>query len=298
MTLKESTWVEIRVVVPPEAVDAISGFFFDKGSLGLTESEGKAPDRGDYVLLQAYFDNEPFAKIAATFEEELRRALDMADAGKPRIWVDSLPFGDWAESWKKYFKPRKVGKRLVVAPTWEEYSPTGDELVVRVDPGMAFGTGQHETTSLCMEALEEIVRAGDRVLDVGTGTGILAIAATLLGASGGRGTDIDPEAITAAKENVEANGLSTKIAIDGAELSTITEKFPVVVANILAEALIAMAPELSAKVAPGGALVLSGILAHLAQGVKDAFVAQGFLRIDDRRQGEWVCLIARREASV
>lgn len=289
------TWVEVRVVVPPDAVDPVSSFFFDKGSLGITESEGKDAAHGDHVQLQAYFDSEPFAGFAASFEQELRRALEMADAGTPRIWVDSLPFGDWAESWKKYFKPRKIGKRLVVAPTWEEYTPTGDELVVRVDPGMAFGTGQHETTSLCMEALEELVppRAGGRVLDVGTGTGILAIAAVLLGASSGHGTDIDPEAITAALENVAANGLASRLVIDQATLGTIHETFPIVVANILAEALIEMAPALVPKVAPGGALVLSGILAHLAPGVRAAYQANGLTRIDERTQGEWVCLVAQ-----
>lgn len=295
-SLKDSKWVEVRVVVPPDAVDAVSGFFFDQGSLGITETEGKDPERGPYVLLQAYFDDEPFRAIAAEFEKELRDALTDAGAGSPRIWVDELPFGDWAEGWKKYFKPRRIGKRVIVAPTWEEYSPQGDDVVVRVDPGMAFGTGQHETTSLCLEALEELVKEkpAARVLDVGTGTGILMIAAVLLGAASAHGTDIDPEAITATRENVENNALSAKVTVDAARPSAVPGTFDIVVANILAEALIALAPEIAPKVAPQGALVLSGILAHLADGVVTAYAKEGLSRCDRRQQGEWVCLVVRR----
>lgn len=291
---KSETWVEVRVVVPPEASDAISGFFFEKSSLGITEEEGSDPTRGPFVLLRAYFESAAY-KAEASFEAELRAAIEAAGAGKPRIWVDEIPYGDWAEGWKKYFKPRKLGQKVVVAPTWEEYTPQEGELIVRIDPGMAFGTGQHETTTLCVRALEEAVAAkpGARVLDVGTGSGILALVSVLLGASWAWGVDNDPEAITAANENVEANELSGKVRIDATPLDDVEGRYPIVVANILAEALIAMARPLSARVEPGGTLILSGILAHLGPKVAEAYRALGFPEPETRRDGEWVCLVAR-----
>ncbi len=290
MAFKDKSWVEVRVVVPPAAVDVITGFFFDKGSLGTTEETGTDPTRGEYVLVRAYFE-----KIdRGPFEKELLSALEAAGAPKTRIWVDDLPYGDWAEGWKKYFTPRKVGARVVIAPTWEKYDAKGDEIVVRVDPGMAFGTGQHETTALCLRALEEVVTPGTRVLDVGTGSGILAIAAVLLGAASAHGTDIDVEATAAARENVDANGLAAKVTIDESPLEKLGS-FPVVVANILAETLIDMAAALAAKVDRGGVLVLSGILHHLGPKVAEAYAAHGFPRMETARDGEWVCLVGRRD---
>ena len=298
MGFKNETWIEVRVVVPPDAVDAISGFFFERGSLGLTEEEGKDPQRGAFVLLRAYYESEAFRKDAA-FQDELRAALLQAGAGKARIWVDEVPYGDWAEGWKQYFKPRKVGRRIVVAPTWEAYTPSGDEIVVRIDPGMAFGTGQHETTTLCVQALEDVLprypRA--RVLDVGTGSGILAICAVKLGATSALGTDNDPEAVTAAGENVAVNELGKVVEISGeTNFQKLPGEFPIVVANILAETLIALAPGLKGRLAPGGTLILSGILAHLAQNVTRAYQEIGFGAPDVRRDGEWVCLVIQAPA--
>lgn len=289
---KSEVWMEVRVVVPPAASDAISGFFFEKGSIGITEEEGADPQRGPFVLLRAYFEAAPF-KADASFKTELEEALVTAGAGKPRIWIDEMPYGDWAEGWKQYFKPRKLGHRVVVAPTWEEYAPKGEELVVRIDPGMAFGTGQHETTALCVRALEDVVTPGAKVLDVGTGSGILALVAVLLGAESAWGVDNDPEAVTAANENVDANTLQGRVRIDATPLDDVDGRYPIVVANILAEALIAMARPLSARVEPGGALILSGILAHLGPKVAEAYRGQGFPEPEVRRDGEWVCLVAR-----
>jgi ribosomal protein L11 methyltransferase len=286
--------MEVRVVVPPAAQDAVSSVFFDHGSLGLTEEEGSDPARGPYVLLRGYFEKKTFAEDRDSFEADLKAMLEKSGSGSPRVWIEELPYGDWAEGWKKYFKPRRVGKSLVVAPTWEEFEPAPGDVVLRVDPGMAFGTGQHETTSLCLAALEEHAArfAGARVLDVGTGSGILAIGAVKLGASSAIGIDVDPEAVTAARENVEANGLDGRIEISATPLEKVPGTFPVVVANILAEALIAMAEPLGARVAPGGMIVLSGILHHLGPEVWRAFLARGFERIDEKRDGEWVCLLA------
>ena len=297
MSFKDRSWTEVRVVVPPDAVDAISAFLFDHGSLGTTEEEGKDPTRGSYVLLRAYFDAEPFAAERAAFEKGLGDALARAGAPKTRIWVDEIPYGDWAEGWKRYFKPRRVGKRIVIAPTWEEPEAKPGDVVIRVDPGMAFGTGQHETTSLCLAALEELAPrfAGGRALDVGTGTGILAIAAVKLGAKSALGVDVDPEAVTAAKENVAANGMDASVVeIAATPIAEVPGTYAVVVANILAEVLIELATPIAAKVADGGVLVLSGILAHLAPKVWEAYRAAGMIEIETRRDGEWACLVASR----
>ncbi len=308
IAFKDERWIEVRVIVPPEAVEAVSAFCFDRGSTGITEEtevqgdprERARPGRTDpsgepRILLRIYFAEATYRADTA-LEADLRRALREAGAGSPRVWVDEVAYGNWAEGWKAHFKPRSIGRRLVVAPSWERVEPQEGRVVVRVDPGMAFGTGQHETTSLCLVALEDAIGRADpadglSVLDVGTGSGILAIAAVRLGASRAVGIDNDPEAVAAARENVAENGLEGTVAIDGRPLEAVDGRFPIVVANILAEALIAMAPSLAAKVEPGGALILSGILSHLAGSVADAYRARGFSNPEVRREGEWVCLV-------
>jgi ribosomal protein L11 methyltransferase len=202
---------------------------------------------------------------------------------------------DWGEGWKRHFRPLDVG-RVRVRPSWIETPPPAGAVEVVLDPGMAFGTGTHPTTSLCLAALSDLLgaRPGASVLDVGTGSGLLAIAARKLGAGRVAANDEDPVAIGVARENAARNGAAVELTLDPVE--AIPGTFDVVVANILANVLVALAPALAGKVAPGGALLLSGVLGPQEDEVRAAHVARGLLPVPggDRRDGEWSLVALRR----
>ncbi|HJV34593.1 50S ribosomal protein L11 methyltransferase, partial [Geomonas sp.] len=204
---------------------------------------------------------------------------------------------DWANNWKVHFKPVRIGQRLVIKPTWEEYQKQAADLVIEIDPGMAFGTGAHPTTRMCLESMERICfeacggKLPRRLLDVGTGSGVLSIAGALMGAEEIVAIDIDPEAVRVTEENLALNKI-TSVATSTTPLEKIEGEFGVVVANILAEELVRLAPELIATVAPGGWLILSGILTE-----KEEFVRAGFPElslVENPRDAEWSCLTLRK----
>ncbi|MBU5612081.1 50S ribosomal protein L11 methyltransferase [Geomonas azotofigens] len=205
---------------------------------------------------------------------------------------------DWANNWKVHFKPVRIGNRLVIKPTWEEYQRVEGDLVIQIDPGMAFGTGAHPTTKMCLESLERIAFAAEGgklpnpVLDVGTGSGVLSIAAALLGATEVTAVDIDPEAVRVTQENLELNGVDTVVKASTTDLSQLPGGYAVVVANILAEELVRLSDQLTSRVAPGGWLILSGILTE-----KEEFVRAGFPAlelVENPRELEWSCLTLRK----
>jgi ribosomal protein L11 methyltransferase len=211
--------------------------------------------------------------------------------------VAPVPDEDWGEGWKKHFAPLDVG-RVRVRPSWIETPPPPGAVEVVLDPGMAFGTGSHPTTSLCLAALSELLarRPGATVLDVGTGSGILAIAARKLGAARVAANDDDPRAVEVARENARRNGAAVEVL--GAPLEGIAGTFDLVVANILANTLVALAPAVAEKLAPGGIVLLSGILASQEEEVRLAYQARGLepLPSADRRLGEWSLLALERRA--
>jgi len=207
---------------------------------------------------------------------------------------------DWAEAWKAHFPVLRVGRRIVIKPTWRRHRPGPDEVVVALDPGMAFGTGLHPTTRLCLAALERVADrglvTGARALDVGCGSGILAIAAARLGAASVLGVDTDPIAVEATAANAARNRLTQRIAAREGSLPTGEPPFDVVLANLIAGVLVALARELAAEVAPGGTLVASGIYVDRETEVREAFGAVG-LEVGDRSaEGDWVALEAVRAA--
>ncbi|MDR3709405.1 MAG: 50S ribosomal protein L11 methyltransferase [Capsulimonadaceae bacterium] len=202
----------------------------------------------------------------------------------PAAVVGYIEEDDWANAWKKYFKPTRVGTHLIVTPPWETPELGAGDIPIVIDPGMAFGTGSHATTQLCLMALENLVQTGAKVADIGTGSGILAIAAAKLGASSVWAMDNDPLAARIAGENAIANGVS----ILTGEAMPQQETFDVVVANIIADTLIALAPQLASITAPTGTLVVSGIIDHRARDVQKAFDAAGMAHEVDLKQGEWI----------
>ncbi len=232
------------------------------------------------------------ALLVAWFTE--RVAAEEARAGHGGDLAE-VPDEDWGEGWKKDFKALDVG-RVRVRPSWIDAAPPPGSVEVVLDPGMAFGTGTHPTTSLCLAALSDLLsaRPGASLLDVGTGSGLLAIAARKLGAGRVAANDVDPIAIDVARENAARNGAALELT--GAPVEAIAGTFDVVVANILANVLVALAPTLAARVAPGGVLLLSGILGPQEDEVRRAHVAAGLEPVEggDRRDGEWSLLALRR----
>ena len=204
---------------------------------------------------------------------------------------------DWADSWKQYYKPIKTGDRLVIVPVWETNDPTPDEITVLMDPGMAFGTGTHETTRLCAALLEQYVTPGCTMLDVGCGSGILAICAAKLGASQCFACDIDPQAVKVAVENTQLNDTpNVKCAVS--DLLKQTEKveggYQVAAANIVADVIIRLAPDIGAYLAEDGVLIVSGIIIERAEETVSALNEAGFRVIDDRRENGWYAAAVKR----
>ena len=224
------------------------------------------------------------------------KAADQAGAlGALTLSTGSIREEDWAENWKQYFKPFRVSEHLVVKPTWETWDKQPGDLIIEIDPGMAFGTGTHETTALCIELIERYYRGG-KLLDVGTGSGILAIAAALLGATDVVAVDIDPDAVRVAKENVEKNGLSDRIAVrEGDLLQGLSERFDFAAANILAPVIQMLAAPLTRHLNPGGLFVCSGITEEAAPDVEKALLDAGYEILESKTRGDWHAFAAKKK---
>ena len=253
------------------------------------------------VLVKAYFkDDQTAQETLLLVQEKLREIgrLDLGfDAGSLAVEHTSVHEQDWAENWKKYYKPFRAGRHLVVKPSWESYEPAEGDRVIEIDPGMAFGTGTHETTGMCVELVEKYVRPGDRVIDVGTGTGILAIAARLSGAGETFATDIDHVAVRVADENCRRNGQQVTVR-QGDLLSAVDEgaQFDVAIANIIADVVIALSGQIGAVLRPRGTFICSGIIREREGDVAEALEREGYEICEVRRRGEWVAICSKRKS--
>lgn len=269
----------------PEAVEAVSEILDRVGYNGIAVD---LPQGGGEHLVKAYL---PYDRIARVKVRQVRTALGHLQAfglgpiGTPRL--RRLEEEDWLESWKASFTPMRIG-RFLICPTWAEQTDPGDDIVVELDPGMAFGTGLHPTTRQCLETLSRIELAGRSLLDVGTGSGILAIAAGKRGAGPIVATDVDELAVRAARENCARNGVSA-VVLEGSA-ANVEGAFDVVVANIVAATLQTIAPDLRARLAPRGTLVVAGIIAEKEGATVDALRLAVAAR--DQRD-DWVSLVLR-----
>lgn len=245
------------------------------------------------AAVSIFVPEEKSLSDAVAFIKERLAAL-MIDA---KIQLEGLDEEDWANEWKKYYHPIHIGKSIVVRPPWEKYEAKPEETVIIMDPGMAFGTGTHETTRLCLSALEKYIVKGDRVLDVGTGSGILAIAASLMGAELVCSYDIDPVAVKVAKDNYDVNGCSN-VECGVSDLLASAKKqqggYDLVLANIVADIILRMLPQLYAFVHAGTRVVTSGIIVEQSDRVKTAFLENGYCLIDTMTENDWVSFVFRK----
>jgi ribosomal protein L11 methyltransferase len=303
------SWVEMVCEVPSELADIVADYLTGISSGGVCvenlDVDAFSLDEirhSPTTSVKAYFaagdDIEALLAETGAFLDGLAARHPGLVLGKPSL--SKVRSEDWSSSWKAHFKPVRVGRRLLVVPSWEEPHARPDDIVLRLDPGMAFGTGGHETTRLCLELLERIMDGmpltlSPAVLDLGTGSGILAMAAVRLGAGRVRAVDIDPQAVEVARENLAANGMEQLVECSTTPLEALTESYDVILANILAEELVRLAPNLVERLAPGGMLILSGILAEKEGLVQRGFAPHPLEYRETVTNGEWVAILYQRK---
>ncbi|WP_219836286.1 50S ribosomal protein L11 methyltransferase [Paenibacillus sp. R14(2021)] len=323
-------WHELTISTTEEAIEMISNFLheLDADGVSIEESgtlnkqrdtslgqwyehplndipEGQAVIKGYFSELDTDID-ALMASLPARIDQLREFDIDPGDYKLSKALVDEE---DWANAWKQYFKPIRVSERLTIKPTWEEYTPSPDERIIELDPGMAFGTGTHPTTALCLRTLESVIKGGEEVIDVGTGSGILAIGAMLLGARKVLALDLDPIAVTSAKENSRLNGLEGDIQVylsdllgvlkkDTADTSSVplnvTVPVDLVVANILAEIILLFLDDVYAALKPGGTYIASGIFKNKEEDVAAGLQAAGFTILDRQRDQDWIAFVAKK----
>lgn len=302
-------WLELTVSVHPEAIESVSELFsqYAPGGVAIEEPIELLDEGQEYrvitgqpVLVHAYLpidgkEEEARQRIA----EGLWHFSSIGEHFVGELQTREVNEEDWANAWKDYFHVTHIGQRLVIRPSWREYTPKSHEVMLTLDPGMAFGTGLHPTTRLCLELVEQYTQQGMRVLDVGTGSGILAIAAAKLGAASVYAIDNSSVAFESATSNVAENGLSDKIQtvlgiLDDAEAQRMAGQYDLVVANIIAHIIGSIAPQLARVVAPTGQLVVSGIIEARLHDALDPLLAEGMEVVDERKIDDWLALVLRK----
>ena len=282
-------WFELSVKVPWEFVEPVS-YLFNRHGRGFSVEEPEA----DHVLLRTYLPANAHRKMA---QIDIGVRLVRTLAPEAELVTRELVQEDWETAWKAHFSLFRVGERLVVRPSWVEYEGAPDELVITLDPGMAFGTGYHPTTRMCLTALEELVSEGQALLDLGVGSGILTVAARLLGAASALGLDTDPDAIKVARENCRANGLGREVRLIRGTLplpQAPPQTFDLAVANISARVVQAKATPALEALKPGGLFIASGFIADQADEVLLALQEAGFHEFEVSYTDEWACIVSRR----
>lgn len=310
-------WTELTIKIPCEASDTAAavaqmtvpyGIYIEDYSdleeeapkiahIDLIDEELLARDR-EHAVIHVYISPQENPAEALSFLRERLTALQIPfELGSKGVSEE-----DWANEWKKYFKPIRIGERLAVVPSWEHYEKKEEEIVLTIDPGMAFGTGTHSSTALCLKAAQRYVKKGDRVLDLGCGSGILSIAAVLLGASNATGVDIDPVAVRVAQENAMENGLDEQqfqvvagnILSDRQMTSRLGSGYDILFANIVADVIIAMLPVMPALLKKGGIVIASGIIEERCDDVTEALRQYGFKLLEKNEEKGWNGLIFQK----
>ena len=310
----EGTWIEVRVFTKSEALEPISGIFYSLNCTGVAIEDPEdilgreqgpltwdfadinvLEHKGKCAVVKAYFSQEDnIDEIIKFVKEKVKEIKDMGiDVGEGKVEAEKMYEQDWANNWKKYYKPTRVGDRIVIKPIWEDYKEKDGDLVVELDPGMAFGTGEHETTRMCIKALEKYTKEDSTIFDVGCGSGILAIVSAKLGAKKAVGVDLDPVAVESAKENVSFNNLDNIEILEGNLLDVIDGKADIVVANIIAEIICVLTEDVSKALKEGGYFITSGIIHDRVDMVTEKLNECGFEVVEINKDGEWNCIVAK-----
>lgn len=302
-------WLEVAVQVPPEGLELVAEIFHDLGTGGVVIEDPAViqryesvtdPDEWGVKGLQP--DASPVVKGYFAVNESLTGRLEELKAAvanlellpAPRISYCEIAEEDWANCWKAYYKPVRLGKHLVIKPSWEDFQAETGDIIIELDPGMSFGSGNHPTTTMCLELLEKHIQGGESVYDIGTGSGILAIAAALLGAGSVKAVDLDPVACVTAIENVRRNGVADRVQInEGDLLSSLDGKADIIVANIIARVIAQLAADVVGRLAPGGIFIASGIISEKGPEVIAALEKNGLNVIEQLKSGDWVALVAQ-----
>ena len=312
-------WTEVLIKVAPQAVEAVTDILYGLGAQGVAIDEPVDVQKlredelyWDYIdekllendteetKIMAYFSEEEtnLPEKIAVIKEKIRNLTEFGlSIGSGTVELSNVNQEDWESAWKQYFKPVHVTDRIVVKPEWEEYSPQEGEIVIEIDPGMAFGTGTHETTSMCINQIEKNLKAGDRVIDIGSGSGILSMAAVLLGAEKATGVDLDPVAVRVALENVELNNLQDKIDILHGNLTdVIREKADIVVANIMADIILILLEDVREFIKDDGLFISSGIIQEKRAAVEARLLEKNFSIVEVETKGEWCAITAQKKS--
>lgn len=309
-------WSEISIHTTEEAVEAVSNILHEAGAGGVViedpyelmkerddqYGEIYQLDPDDYpkdgVIIKAYLPVNSF--LGETIEEIKERIHNLSlydiDIGRNQITISEIQEEDWATAWKQYYHPVKISEKFTIVPTWEDYEPVNtDELIIELDPGMAFGTGTHPTTVLSIQALERTVQKGDVVIDVGTGSGVLSIASALLGAEKVVALDLDPVAVDSASLNVKLNNVQLIVEVrQNNLLDDINASCDIIVANILAEVILRFIHDAFAILKDGGYFITSGIIQNKKNEVQESLIKAGFTIVETMMMEEWVAFIAKK----
>lgn len=308
-------WTEIKIKTTPEAEEAISNIFYDAGIEGVViESPNdimimkNSKIKWDYID-ENFLEMDPKISFIKGYLSETENSEDVIfkilnkiktlpgcglDPGECELTITEVNQEDWANSWKKYYKPSRVGNNFIIKPTWENYNHKKEDIVIEIDPGMAFGSGLHETTQLCIGNLEQYVKKDDIVIDIGCGSGILALAAGKLQCKKVIAVDLDSMAVKVARENIEKNGMEDIIEVrEGDLMDVISEKADVIVANILAEVIVVLTKQIIPYLKEGGIFISSGIILNKIDDVVNSVIGSGFEVVEIENMGEWASVVAR-----
>ncbi|MFA5675015.1 MAG: 50S ribosomal protein L11 methyltransferase [Christensenellales bacterium] len=301
-------WKQVNVKTSDEMSDIVSSVLLDAGAHGVEIVGGQVPDAGECesgavangndVTVKAYYGEYDFERVKAYIRGRIEslKMLGVPEAKTLAFDVCTVKDADWNENFKKHFKAFRAAGRIVVKPTWEEFKANKDDIVIEIDPGMAFGSGVHETTRMCLELLQKYIKRGDAVLDVGCGSGILAIAAAKLGAGHVLALDYDNVSVRVAMDNAETNGARV-VEVRESDLLQRADTGPynIIMANIIADTIIKLNKKAGSALARGGIYIVSGIIGERLNEVADSLKNRGYSVIEKINIGEWFALAAVRD---
>lgn len=292
-------WLKISLHCPLMLIEPVTDLLGVLSGAGVEQS----PDNGEGCTVSAYFavnvgDAAEEQSILTRVRQQMEEVFSLCNLQVGELTLTRIDDQDWATSWKQFFTPFEIIPGLVIKPSWEHFQPGPAQQIIEMDPGMAFGTGQHASTALALDLISQSCRQQTEptVLDIGTGTGILAIASVLFGGQQVLAIDNDPDAVQAARENVVGNGLADRIEVNAAPLETVTGRYQLVAANIVHDVLIAMAPEIKRLAAANGQVVLAGILrGEQEENILHCYRKLGFRPMDSRYREEWAALLLQHD---